>query len=182
MEKMNSVRDLYYNAKFCQNCGKSLELKEDREGKLRAVCSSCGFVLYKNSIPAAAILCMNEAGELLLVKRLCAPQAGQWALPSGYMEIDKSPEENAIAEMKEETGLDGEVEHCIGWYYGYSPIYLRVLSLGFRMKVTGGDLQAGDDAGEAEFFPLDRLPPIAFAAHRYFIKLETGVETVRAED
>ncbi|HOH46910.1 MAG TPA: NUDIX hydrolase [Candidatus Cloacimonadota bacterium] len=176
MKEMHTVQDLYQNASYCQVCGHVLELKEDREGKLRAICPSCGFILYKNPIPAAAIFCLNEAGELLLVKRLFEPRAGLWALPSGYIEIDKSPEENAIAEMKEETGLDGEVEHCIGWYYGYSPIYLRVLSLGFRMKITGGILQAGDDAKEAKFFPLDSLPPIAFDAHRHFIRLETGIE------
>jgi hypothetical protein len=44
------------------------------------------------------------------------------------------------------------------------------------MRVTGGSLQAGDDAEEAEFFPLQELPPIAFDAHRSFIRLETGLE------
>lgn len=176
MKEIHNVRDLYYNAKYCQNCGHGMELKKDREGKLRAICPSCGFILYKNPIPAVAIVCLNESGELLLVKRLFEPRAGLWALPSGYIEIDLSPEENAIAEMQEETGLIGEVEHCIGWYYGYSPIYLRTLSVGFRMKIRGGILQAGDDAEEARFFPLDSLPPIAFDAHRQFIRLETGIE------
>jgi ADP-ribose pyrophosphatase YjhB (NUDIX family) len=176
MKEVKTLRDLYHNANYCQNCGKHLELKQDREGKLRAICPDCAFVLYKNPIPAAAILALNDAGEILLVKRLFEPRAGMWALPSGYIEIDMSPEENAIAEMKEETGLDGEVDHCIAWYYGYSPIYLRTLSIGFRMNITGGRLQAGDDAEQAEFFPLDQLPPIAFDAHKHFIKLETGVD------
>lgn len=82
-----------------------------------------------------------------------------WALPSGYVEINMTPQENAIAEMQEETGLIGEVEHCIDWFYGYSPIYLRTLSIGFKMKVMGGKLQAGDDAEEARFFALDEFPP-----------------------
>lgn len=176
MKEVTTVTDLYQNAKFCQNCGSSLDIKHDREHKLRAICASCGFVLYKNPIPAVAVLALNEVGNILLVKRLFEPRAGMWALPSGYIEIDMSPEDNAIAEMKEETGLDGEVDHYIAWYYGYSPIYLRTLSIGFRMKITGGKLQAGDDAEQAEFFPLDQLPPIAFEAHKHFIKLETGVD------
>jgi len=166
----------YPEVKFCQGCGSPLVPKEDHEGKTRLVCEDCGRVHYKNPIPAVAVLVLNPAGELLLVKRKFAPSAGMWALPSGYMEIFLSPEENAVAELKEETGLEGEVEHFISWFYGYSPIYERVLSLGFRMRVTGGSLQAGDDAEEAEFFSLQELPPIAFDAHRSFIRLETGLE------
>jgi len=97
-------------------------------------------------------------------------------LPSGYAEIYMNPEQNAIAEMQEETGLIGEVDHRIDWFYGFSPIYYRVISIGFRMKVLGGTLQAGDDAAEAVFWPLESLPDIAFAAHRYFINLETGLD------
>jgi ADP-ribose pyrophosphatase YjhB (NUDIX family) len=166
----------YPEVKFCQGCGGRLVPREDHEGKARLVCEACGRVQYKNPIPAVAVLVLTAAGELLLVKRKLPPRAGMWALPSGYMEIYLTPEENAVAELKEETGLEGEVERFIAWYYGYSPIYERVLSLGFRMQVTGGKLQAGDDAEEAVFHPLKELPPIAFAAHRSFIRLETGLE------
>lgn len=166
---------LYEEANFCQRCANPLLLKEDEEGKLRGICPNCGFVLYRNPIPAVAIFCQDEDSRLLLVKRKLEPQAGWWALPSGYMEIFMTPEQNAVAEMEEETGLKGAVEHCIGWYYGFSPIYFRVLSIGFHMKITGGTLMAGDDAEEAEFFHLNELPPIAFDAHKYFIKKETGI-------
>lgn len=165
---------LYKDANFCLRCAKPLTLRKDEEGRERAICESCGFVLYRNPIPAVAILSLNEKGELLLVKRKLEPQAGWWALPSGYMEIFITPEQNAIAEMQEETGLIGEVEKDLGWYFGYSPIYFRVLSIGFRMKIVGGELKAGDDAIDARFFPLDSLPPIAFDAHKYFIQKETG--------
>ncbi len=162
--------------KFCQNCGSPVQAALDAEGKKRMICPACGRVHYKNPIPAVAIFVQNGDGEILLVKRKFLPQAGKWALPSGYMEIFMSPEDNAIAELREETGFEGEIERFIGWYFGYSPIYERVLSLGFRLRVTGGTLQAGDDAADAKFFPLDELPPIAFAAHRKFIHLETGLE------
>ena len=170
-----TIKTLYKDATYCQRCPTALELKKDAEGKIRAICPACGFVLYRNPLPAVAILALDEAGRLLLVKRLCEPAAGEWALPSGYMEITHSPEDNALAELHEETGLIGEIDHCIGWFYGFSPIYYRVLSIGFRVKVTGGRLQAGDDAEAAEFFALDQLPHIAFAAHRHFIQLETGI-------
>lgn len=168
-------RERYKGVNYCLRCGKPMQLKADREGKIRPHCTQCGWVYYKNPVPAVSIVMLNEQNELLLVKRRFEPQADKWALPSGYMEINITPEENALEELKEETGLQGQIRHCIGWYFGTNPIYEKVLSLGFRIDRTGGQLQAGDDAAEAAFVPLDKLPPIAFDAHIDFIFRETGI-------
>ena len=172
---METNANSYANANFCLSCGARLDLASDREGKLRPVCPACGWTYYKNPVPAVAMLVLNDRGELLLVKRIFEPNPGEWALPSGYMEIYLSPEENASAELREETGLEGKIGHFIGWHFGYSPVVEKVLSLCFRMDITGGTLQAGDDAAEARFFPLDALPPIAFESHRQFVHQETGL-------
>ncbi|MDZ4120874.1 MAG: NUDIX domain-containing protein [Candidatus Cloacimonadaceae bacterium] len=169
-------KTLYDGINYCLACGARLLVTTDREGKLRPGCQACGWVYYKNPVPAVAVVVLNEANQILLIKRRFAPQAGEWALPSGYMEVTLSPEENALEELLEETGLIGEISHCIGWHYGSSPLYHRILNLGFRVCVTGGTLQAGDDAEEALFVELDALPPIAFASHRKFINLETGTK------
>ncbi len=166
--------ELYQEVNYCLRCGHKLQINSDREGKVRPICSFCGWVYYKNPVPAVAVVVLNERGELLLIKRKFEPNIGEWALPSGYMEVYMSPEENALEELAEETGLQGEISHCIGWHYGYSPLYHRILNIGFRIQVTGGILQAGDDALEAKYVPLDSLPPIAFISHRKFINLETG--------
>ncbi len=165
----------FKDVNFCLRCGHKLSLRPDREDKLRPQCPACSWVYYKNPIPATAIVLLNEAGELLLVKRRFEPKAGEWALPSGYLEIFHTPEENALEELREETGLEGEILHSLGWYYGSSPIYDKILSIGFRIKAIGGVLRAGDDALEAMFYPLDQLPPIAFSSHREFIKRDLGI-------
>jgi len=161
----------YENCNFCLRCGNRLFLTKDREDKIRPICKSCGWIFYKNPVPAAACVILNEKNEILIIKRKFEPKVGEWALPSGYIEIDQTPEEAAKAEMEEETGLIGEVQKFIGYYPGYSPIYEIVISFGFLMKTIGGKLQAGDDALEAEFRPFDSLPPIAFSAHRHYIEL-----------
>jgi len=161
----------YKNITFCVKCGNRLILKTDRENKLRPICENCGWVYYKNPIPAVACVVFNEKKELLIIKRKQEPKSGEWALPSGYMEIYQNPQETAIDEMKEETGLIGEVDKFLDFYFGYSPIYERVISFGFLMRVTGGELRAGDDAAEACFVPLDKLPEIAFLAHKHYIKI-----------
>ncbi|MDP2174006.1 MAG: NUDIX hydrolase [Candidatus Cloacimonadaceae bacterium] len=174
---MDNHHDLYENVNYCIRCGSALETRFEHEDKPRPICPSCGWVYYLNPVPAVAVVALNENYELLLIKRKFAPKAGEWALPSGYMEIDMTPEENALSELREETGLIGSISHCISWHFGSSPIYHRILSIGFRVTIEGGTLCAADDAEEAKFFPLDCLPPIAFASHREFIHLETNGST-----
>jgi len=165
----------YKNINHCVRCGNELKLYEDRENKVRPQCEKCGWIYYKNPVPAVACLVLNEHDEVLLVKRMYEPQSGLWALPSGYMEIWQTPEEAAIEELLEETGLVGEIEKFIGYYCGYSPFYERVLSLGFKMKIKGGILQAGDDALEARFFPQKEMPMIAFWSHQDFL-IKSGID------
>ncbi|MFO7896428.1 MAG: NUDIX domain-containing protein [Candidatus Cloacimonadales bacterium] len=159
----------YQGVNFCLRCGGKMKAQSDGEDKLRMRCTKCNWTFYKNPIPAAACLILNEENELLVIKRKFAPNPGEWALPSGYIEIDQSPEEAAIAEMEEETGLLGEIKQFIDYRPNPSPIYEMVISFGFWMKIVGGELKAGDDAEEARFVSLDNLPEICFASHRYYI-------------
>jgi 8-oxo-dGTP diphosphatase len=168
------MKDRYKDINHCIKCGFSLKMLTDRESKDRPQCERCGWIYYKNPIPAVACLVINQENELLLIKRKYEPSVGMWALPSGYIEIWQSPEEAAIQELCEETGLIGEIEHFIDYHNGFSPIYEKVLSLGFRFRIVGGELQAGDDAVEAKYFALDALPEIAFLSHIKFIEKETG--------
>lgn len=176
---MEIREDSYIGVNYCLRCGGAMSFAADHEQKLRKRCTKCGWTYYKNPIPAVACIVINEDNELLIIKRLVEPQKGMWALPSGYIEINQSPEEAAVDEMLEETGLEGEVIRFLGYYDGSSPIYEKVLSLGFLMKITGGELKAGDDAEEAKFLPFDELPELAFWAHTYFVRIvvsELGID------
>lgn len=173
---MEEFKNMYNNVNFCQKCGSKLSIQKDREGKERPHCPVCGWIYYKNPIPAAACLVINEQNEVLLVKRKFEPKANEWALPSGYIELWQTPEEAAIDELEEETGLVGEIDHFIDYYTGSSPIYIRILSFGFKMKIIGGTLKAGDDALEAKFFSLQDMPHIAFWSHEHFLRKENYID------
>ncbi len=164
-------KESYENVNFCLKCGNKMELKADREGKVRPQCTNCNWTFYKNPIPASACVIINDNKEIVIIKRKYEPNAGGWALPSGYVEIDQKPAECAIEEMKEETGLDGEVIIQLGYDTEFSPIYEKVISFGFLMKIIGGELQAGDDAVEARYVSFDELPRIAFPSHVKFIEI-----------
>jgi len=167
---MDDFKRMYRNVNNCIKCGTKLVLQNDREQKERPHCPNCGWIYYKNPVPASACVLINESNELLLVKRKFSPHADEWALPSGYIELWQTPEECAVDELFEETGIIGEVDSFIDFYTGYSPIYIRTLSFGFLMKGVGGELQAGDDAQEAVFFKQNELPPICFWSHQHFLK------------
>ncbi len=44
-------------------------------------------------------------GEVLMMHRRQEPNLGQWIAPGGKIEIDESPAECAVRELREETGL-----------------------------------------------------------------------------
>ncbi len=75
------------------------------EGRARVRCSACNFVLYENPAAASAGLVLDEHGRVLLVRRAIEPFRGQWALPAGYQEIDEPPDETAVREVLEESGI-----------------------------------------------------------------------------
>lgn len=84
------------------------------------------------------------------------------------MESAEHPEESAIREVFEETGLTVEIDRLLG---AFSPGRgINVLILMYLAKRTNGILQAGDDAEEVQTFLLKDLPEqIAFDLHRQMI-------------
>ncbi|MDY6916181.1 MAG: NUDIX hydrolase [Candidatus Cloacimonadota bacterium] len=165
------IKETYKDVNFCLRCGTKLELKFDHEEKPRPKCPNCGWTYYKNPIPASACIILNDQNQIVIVKRKFAPKAGEWALPSGYVEIYQEPDECALEEMLEETNLQGSVKESLGYFSDFSPIYEKVISFGFLMEIQGGKLRAGDDAAEARSVSIDSLPTLAFSSHRHFVKL-----------
>jgi len=53
---------------------------------------------------------VHRQGRLLLVKRNREPAKGTWSFPGGAVELGETTLEAAVREVKEETGLDIEVE------------------------------------------------------------------------
>jgi thiamine-phosphate pyrophosphorylase len=103
------------------------------------------------------------------VKRGQEPGKGKWCLPGGFQEIDETPEQCALRELQEETGITGRVEELLGMEMSPHPAVRAVLVIGYRVRALGGELKAGDDAEEAGYFPLQALPELAFQSHARII-------------
>jgi len=135
-------------------------------GRPRATCPACGFIHYRNPVPAAGVILSGRTG-VLMVKRRYEPAAGAWCLPAGFMEWGETPERCAVRELEEETGIVARLVGLAGVYAGVDDPRARTLLILYAAERTGGRLKPGDDAIEARYFPWAKLPRnIAFASHR----------------
>jgi 8-oxo-dGTP diphosphatase len=151
-------------AKFCPRCGSPMVLRTIDHHE-RAVCERCGHISYRNPVPAAGVV-LVENGEILMVQRKFEPRVGLWTLPAGFVEYDEHVEACAVRETREETGLVVELTRLFGAYMAMDDPRVQVVLLLYLARRMGGTLTPGDDASEARFFPLDAAPEgIAFKAH-----------------
>lgn len=158
------------NKSHCHFCGSPLT-KKHIEGAMRLFCTTCNVPIYENPIPATCLVVVDDNDRLLLVKRSVDPKKGFWCLPGGFMELGETPEEAALRELKEETGLSGQIQMLLGVTSNTSEQYHTVLMVGYLIKDYSGSLEPGDDAADAAYFKYDELPEIAFQSHMKFIRI-----------
>ena len=107
---------------------------------------------------------VKKGYELLLIRRKNEPFKSHWSLPGGFLEVDEDLETGALRELREETGLSMHKLHQVGAFgdLGRDPRG-RTISVAFAGKINNPDeVNGGDDAEEAQWFPIDDLPKLAF--------------------
>ena len=123
---------------------------------------------YKYPRPAVTADCVvmtkEEKPKVLLIERGLDPYKGCWAFPGGFLNMDETTEQCAIRELEEETGLKVSKIQQIGAYSkvdrdprGRTITVAYLILLDHPVAVTGQD-----DAAKAQWFPISKLPPLAF--------------------
>ncbi len=151
--------------RFCPQCGIRTELQE-RFGELRPVCPNCGWIHFDDPKVAAAVLVVDDTGRVLLTRRVNPPHQGSWTLPAGFVNAGEDPARAAARECLEETGLVVEITGLLDVIAGKEHDRGADFIIVYSARVTGGRLQAGDDADRAAFFDPNALPPLAFETTR----------------
>jgi 8-oxo-dGTP diphosphatase len=85
-------------------------------------------------------------------------------VPGGFLEMDETLEQAVVRELQEETGL---VCNNLQQFKSYSAVDRdprgRTISVVFwEVLMEIPEITAGDDAEKAQWFPVDRLPELAF--------------------
>ena len=156
-------------AKFCGQCGLRL-VSQEVEGRKREVCQGCSTIMYRNPLPVAAAVVLNERREVLLIKRKREPREGLWCLPMGFAEMNETIGRAALRELREETGISGSVTRLLSADSMRIPPYGDLLVITFEIEKTGGEERPGDDAADLGYFTTGHLPPLAFAANQRAIR------------
>jgi len=155
---------------FCSKCGGQIDVQTIGD-RPREVCSVCGTIFYQNPLPAAAALVLDSERRVLLVKRKFRPNKGMWCLPIGFAELGETIAEAALRELHEETGVRGRVLRLIDADSWSSTFYGDLLVVTFEVDKVAGVETPGDDAEEVGYFPIDKLPPLAFPSNEKAIRL-----------
>ncbi len=64
----------------------------------------------EKAVPGAGGLVFNPAGEVLLLR----DRNGYWVFPKGHVEPGETPEQTAVREVAEETGINARVVDELG--------------------------------------------------------------------
>ena len=104
-------------------------------------------------VPAVGVVCWR-GDEVLLIKRGRAPRLGEWSIPGGKVNRGESLHDAALRELFEETGVIAEIGSLLAVYEIIEPQFHYVL-IDYVASWKSGEANAGDDAADARFMPLD---------------------------
>jgi ADP-ribose pyrophosphatase YjhB (NUDIX family) len=142
--------------RYCTRCGSPLAFGAvEGEDRHRSSCASCGFISYVNPRLVVTTIPIDDAGDVILLRRGIEPGRGWWAQPGGFLEVDETVTEAAIRETLEETGLVVEPGEIIGLY---SRLEAAVVVIAIESRVVGGVAQLNPEALEIRAFSPDAIP------------------------
>jgi ADP-ribose pyrophosphatase YjhB (NUDIX family) len=125
---------------------------------------------------AAAIV--DERGHLLAVRRR---DNGHWEPPGGILELDETIQAGLVREVREETGLEVELEALSGVYKN---MRRGIVALVFRCRIIGGELHPTQEAEQVSWLSPEDVRNLMDEAYatRLLDALRPGPAAIRAHD
>ena len=129
------------------------------------------FIDYDTRLGAYAVIVRDDHVLLALWDEPEVPIL-MWSLPGGGVELDETPAEGAIREVREETGYDVELTGLLGvetFVMAPEKRFERVgdrpqknVQVVYEATVTGGELahEVGGSTSQARWIPLAEVPAL----------------------
>ncbi|PZV13111.1 MAG: NUDIX hydrolase [Pseudanabaena sp.] len=103
--------------------------------------------------------------KVMLIQRNIPPFQGQWAIPGGFVRIEETLEAAALRELQEETGIHNVFLEQL---YTFGDLNRdprdRTVTVAYYalINLVEQKIQATTDARVAEWFPISKIPELAF--------------------
>lgn len=116
-----------------------------------------GYATPKLDVRAAVF---DERRRILMVRE--ALDQGRWTLPGGWADVNITPAECAVKEVREESGYEARVvKLAAAWdraRQGHTPSVFSCTKLFFVCDLTGGEARTSLETTEVAWFGTDELP------------------------
>ncbi|HEX6488620.1 MAG TPA: NUDIX hydrolase [Candidatus Dormibacteraeota bacterium] len=152
-------------ARFCQECGHALELK-DVEGRPLPACPACGWTRWPDPKLVTITVVETPAG-LVFGRRGIEPGYGGWCMPGGFVNDDEHPAVSAARECMEEVHAEVAIDRLIGIYHAMRGDGQGMVALAYAARALDPRaITAGHEMLEVVIAAPDQAPELVFSLHR----------------
>jgi 8-oxo-dGTP diphosphatase len=104
-------------------------------------------------------------GKALVTVRAGEPEEGRVDVPGGFVEVGEHPVEGLKREVREELGVEVEVEEdpVLLATHTYGPDGIWVLAISFLARMVDGEPSPADDVAEIRWISAEDIDDIDFA-------------------
>lgn len=128
---------------------------------------------HKPSANVGVSVLIQKGDRILLEKRAHAHGAGTWGPPSGHIDYGETPEQTAMRETQEETGVSiNDLKFRCVTNDIFEKDQKHYITLWFQAAYVAGEakLKAPDEESEVGWFALDALPQPLFLPLQHLIE------------
>ncbi|CAI9120290.1 NUDIX hydrolase [Brytella acorum] len=102
----------------------------------------------------------NPQGQVLMVREKI--DEGRWTFPGGWADVNLTPAQNALKELREESGFEGRILKLAAVWdrnsQGHDPDVFSIVKLFFVGVLTGGEARESAETSGVGWFHKVKIP------------------------